>query len=74
MAIEAAAPPPTALNRLTSWGMSVIFTVRGRTTPKDAPSSTPATRAIHPQALPPVSTRAYTTVDVTAMTIPTAET
>ena len=28
IATSAAAPPPTALNRLTSWGMAVICTVR----------------------------------------------
>ena len=28
MAMSAAAPPPTALNSDTSWGIAVIFTVR----------------------------------------------
>jgi len=33
MAMRAAAPPPTALNSDTSWGIAVIFTVRAEYRP-----------------------------------------
>ena len=51
MATRAAAPPPTALNRLTSWGMAVISTVRAAYRPAPAPTSVPAIITAQPIGL-----------------------
>ena len=45
---RAAAPPPTALKRLTSCGMAVISTVRAAYRPAAPPSSAPAIITIQP--------------------------
>ncbi len=45
-ATSTAAPPPTALNRLTSWGIAVIFTRRAVSNPARPPPSRPRLSAI----------------------------
>src|SRR6267154_2399780 len=57
---SAAAPPPTALNRLTSWGMAVICTVRAEYSPAPAPTPAPAIITIQPVTVtvPAFTTRA----------------
>ena len=51
MATSAAAPPPTALNMLTSWGIAVICTVRAAYSPTPPPISAPTSITVHPVAL-----------------------
>jgi hypothetical protein len=74
MAIKAAAPPPTALNMLTSWGIAVIFTVRAEYSPAAAPMSAPAISTVHLVAVmvPPWMTSANTAT--TATNMPKADT
>src|SRR6266567_1800008 len=69
IATSAAAPPPTALNRLTSWGMAVICTVRAEYSPAPAPTSAPATITIQPVAVtvPACTTRANVVAIARAM-------
>ncbi len=43
IATSAAAPPPTALNSDTSWGIAVIFTVRAAYRPAPPPMRKPTT-------------------------------
>ena len=45
-ATRAEAPPPNPLKMPTSWGMSVIFTVRAATPPISEPITMPATMAV----------------------------
>ncbi len=51
MATRAAAPPPTALNMLTSCGIAVICTVLAEYSPAPAPTMAPAASTIQPVAL-----------------------
>ena len=51
MPTSAAAPPPTALNMLTSCGIAVICTVRAEYSPAAPPTSAPASITIQPVAL-----------------------
>ena len=50
MPTSAAAPPPTALNMLTSCGMAVICTVLAEYSPAAPPISAPAISTIQPVA------------------------
>jgi hypothetical protein len=74
MAMTAAAPPPTALNRDTSCGIAVILTRRALMAPAAPPSAVPAASAAQPHAVTwnasSVATRA--TVASTAAAIPEA--
>ena len=45
-ATRAEAPPPNPLKMPTSWGMSVIFTVRAATPPMSEPNTIPATMPV----------------------------
>ncbi len=71
-AMAAAAPPPTALNRLTSCGIAVIFTRVAPSTPATLPSATPTARTIQPVAEPDPSI-ATTSVAMIATAIPDAD-
>src|SRR5262249_55516764 len=58
---SAAAPPPTALNRLTSCGIAVICTLRAAYGPDRAADAPPQTRTSQPvPVIDPSSTRATT--------------
>jgi hypothetical protein len=72
-AMSAAAPPPTALNRLTSWGMAVIFTRRAMTRPAAAPATSPTASAAVPTPVMTWSRPSTTTVVSTARIMPAAE-
>ena len=74
MATSAAAPPPTALKMLTSWGIAVIFTVLAVYRPRPPPTRMPAAITIQPVVLisPPWMTRAP--VAAMAATMPATET
>src|SRR5256885_183017 len=50
MPTSAAAPPPTALNTLTSCGIAVIWTVLAEYSPAAPPTSAPAIITIQPVA------------------------
>jgi hypothetical protein len=50
-AISAAAPPPTALKRLTSWGIAVIWTSRAARSPSAAPRVPPLISTSQPVLL-----------------------
>ncbi len=73
MATRAAAPPPTALNRDTSCGIAVIFTVRAACRPAPPPMRNPTTMI--PQAMPlrpPSRVARPTSVAMTAIVMPPA--
>jgi hypothetical protein len=73
IASSAAAPPPTALKRLTSCGIPVIFTVRAMTRPAPPPTANPAAATIHPVADIACSTASRTMVARIAQVIATME-
>ena len=50
-AMSAAAPPPTALKRLTSWGMAVILTSRAMYSPSAPPIRPPEASTSQPVVL-----------------------
>jgi len=73
IATRAAAPPPTALNSDTSWGIAVIFTVRAAWRPAPPPMRNPMTMIA--QAMPerpPSRVARPTSVATTAIVMPPA--
>ena len=74
MPTRAAAPPPTALNIDTSWGMAVICTVRAEYRPTAEPASAPQISTIQPAAVTVPSWISSTSVAATATTMPAVET
>ena len=72
MASSAAAPPPTALNRETSWGIEVMATVLAILRPRPPPSARPATMIAQlPRPMPFWATKR--TSAETATIMPTAD-
>ena len=71
-AMAAAAPPPTALNRLTSCGIAVIFTRVAPRTPATLPMTIPTARTIQPVGTP-IRLIATTRVATIATAIPDAD-
>ena len=72
MATSAAAPPPTALNSDTSWGIAVIFTARAQVqadaaTDEEADDDDASTRSM---VRPPGRRASQTSVATTAMVMP----
>src|ERR1035437_4136037 len=71
-ASSAAAAPPTALNRDTSWGMDVMATVRAIRSPRPPPRARPPIkRTQFPSPRPPWTTKTISAT--TAITMPVAE-
>ena len=74
MPTRAAAPPPTALNMLTSCGMAVICTVLAEYSPAAPPSSAPAIITIQPVALIRLPWMMIARVAAIAVIMPAVET
>ncbi len=73
MPTTAAAPPPTALKRLTSCGIAVIATVRAKRKPIAEPSSAPAPSTAQPVPSIEPSCTITATVVSTAAVMPVAD-
>ncbi len=70
----AAAPPPTALNRLTSCGIAVIATRRALARPRAAPITAPATSTTQPVTVTVPERATSTPVAMIAAVMPAADT